>query len=97
MKIKYLRLSKEEKKEVRDKFYKTPKGKRLKKYTNMSLIFNFLLLIYAIYFIIDTYINKGHRFYYIYGFLFVALSIIMIISIRNIRIKMINNYVVNKK
>ena len=96
MKIKYYRLSKEERKEYRDKYYATSKGKILKKNTAISYVTSILLLIYSIYSYIDTYINHLSKWYYAYNTLLLVISIIMIISIHNLRIRAINNYIIKK-
>ena len=96
MKIKYYRLSKEEQKDYRTRFYNTNKGKNLKKYTKISYITTFLLLIMGIYNILDTYFNHLSKYYYYYGALIIILSIIMLFSIHRLRIKAINNYIVKK-
>ena len=96
MKIKYYRLSKEERKEYKNKFYATKKGKNLKKFTTGSYIASFALLFFGIYYIIDTYINKGNVFYYYYAALIIIISIIMIISNHKLRIEKINDYIVKK-
>ena len=96
MKIKYYRLSKEERKEYRNKFFKTKNGKRVNKYSIISYVCSILLLLLGIYYILDTYFNKANKLYYYYAALIIVISIIMIVSIHKLRINKINDYIVKK-
>ena len=96
MKIKYYRLSKEERKEYKDKFYKTKAGKKLKKYSTISYVADILLIILGIYYIIDTYINKTNKLFYYYGALVIVLGLILTISVYKLRVNKINDFIVKK-
>ena len=96
MKIKYYRLSKEERKQYRDKFYATKKGKTFKKYTGYSYLMCILLVAFSIYYVIDAYINKLSKWYYIYASILLIISIIMALSVRKVRVTKINDYIVKK-
>ena len=96
MKIKYYRLSKEERKDYTKKYFKTKKGQNFKKYSRISLICSVILFGFGIYYFIDTYINHMSKWYYMYGSILLIISIIMIVSIHNLKIKIINNYIVKK-
>lgn len=96
MKIKYYRLSKEERKEYRNKFYSTTKGKNIRKFTSISYVMDILLLITGVYYILDTYFNKGNKLYYYYAALIIVIAIIMFVSVHKLRINKINDYIVKK-
>lgn len=97
MKIKYLRMSKKEKKEVKDKFYATDAGKRLKKSLKFPNICGILTTIFGVFLLIDAIINKLKIFDYIYAFVTLGFGIFFIIASRKIFVKRINAYVTMRK
>ena len=96
MKIKYLRLTKEEKKQVQNDFYNTELGKEFKKYINISIIMNILLIIIGIYYILDTVIKKGNVGYYYFSSVLIIIAIIFLFFIYKAKVKKYNDFVIKK-
>lgn len=92
MKVKYLRLNKEERKEARDKFFATEQGIKSKKSLNRSLICSILCMLFSIYLLIDAFKNTHETFDYIYGVCIAIISIMMFMFYLKIRVTVINNY-----
>ena len=93
--LKYYSLSKEEKKELKNKFYETDTGKDVKFHLNRLLITGIFGLIFGIILII---INKS-IWEIVLGVSLIILSLFFIISSFWVRINKINDYLVktNKK
>ena len=97
MKIKYLRLTKEQRKKVKETYYNTPKGKALKSKLRLVLVSIIGLIICAIAILIDAIINKGSTWDYIYAACLGLIAICFIVVSYNLRIKRLNNYLINNK
>ncbi len=95
LKVKYLRMNKEERKEVKQKYYETSLGKYIKKKLISSFICGILCIGFGIYFLITT---KDAKFIdYFYNISLVLIGFAFIIAIRKIEIKKINEYVIKNK
>ena len=97
MKIKYLRLNRNEKKAVKEKFYQTSIGKYIKKKLRSALICALLCIIFAIYLIIDAFVNDLTIVDKFYGFAILTIGVAFLIIHRKIFIKKINEYVIKNK
>lgn len=97
MKIKYLRLSKEERKKINIKYFNTEKGKYIKKNLQNSLICGILCIFYGIYMLIDSILNKITFLNMFYSISIIVFGIILVIVTHIIKIKKLNNYVVKNK
>ncbi len=97
MKVKYLRLSKDEQKKVQEKFYSTEEGRLVKKYTRISLIMGLSLIGFAVYFSLDAYFNHLSKLYYLYSAILVVIAFIFIFAVRNLRVTKLNNTIIKKK
>lgn len=96
MKVKYLRLSKKERKEIKQKYYETETGKYVKKKLNSALICSALCIAASLYIIIDAFINNLSIIEKIYGFVILFIGFCLLIANKRIFIKKINEYVIKK-
>ena len=96
MKVKYLRLSKEERKKYRDEFYQTDEGKKVKKNLRQSLICNILCLLISIYLIYDAFFKSISLMNKIYGISLFVLCIIGLFVYRKVYVRRVNQYVTKK-
>ncbi len=97
MKVKYLRLSKLDKKKAQKLFYETDKGIIIRKNLRNANICSILSILYIIY-LLWEYIFKNRLF--INLFLAITLTIFVITSFivsRKIFVKAINQYVIDNK
>ena len=97
MKVKYLRLSKKERKETKEKFYKTTNGKYVKKKLTSALVCSILCIGGAIYLIFDAFANNLSLIEKTYGIMVLLIGIILLIARRKIFVKKINEYVIKTK
>lgn len=97
MKVKYLRLSKKERKEVKARYYDTNTGKYIKKKLTSALLCAIFCIICSIYLILDAFINDLTILDKIYGFMILIIGIALLIAQRKIFIKKINEYVIKHK
>lgn len=97
MKVKYLRLSKEERKKVNNKYFNTEKGKYIKKKLQISFICGVLCIMYGIYLLIDSILSKITFLNMFYSISIIVFGIILVIATHIIKIKKLNNYVVKNK
>lgn len=97
MKVKYLRLSKEERKKIKKEFYETNLGMYVKKKLTSALICSIFCLIMALYLIIDAFVRDLSLMEKVYGFFILIVGIILIITYRKISVKKINEYLTKKK
>lgn len=97
MKVKYLRLSKEERKKVNNKYFNTEKGKYIKKKIQISFICGVLCIMYGIYLLIDSILNKITFLNMFYSISIIVFGIILVFATHIIKIKKLNNYVVKNK
>ena len=97
MKIKYLRLSKDEKKNIKKDFLETKKGSIINKHLRNSKICAILCFAYAIFLIVEYIIEKNSIFNIISALLLIAFGIFCFIYSHRIFVKSVNDYLVNKK
>ena len=97
MKIKYLRLSREEKKLVKQNFYKTNAGKNVKKHLTNALVCSIFCIGISIYIIVDAFIQNVSFWNKIYGFFILGFGIAGIVAYHKIFFKKINEYVIKSK
>ncbi|MBQ6840765.1 MAG: hypothetical protein IJO63_01455 [Bacilli bacterium] len=97
MKVKYLRLSKEERKKVKEKYYQTETGKYVKKKLISSLICAIGCLLFSAYLITDAFINNLSTFEKVYGFMILIVGMFLLIAYRKIYVRKINEYVIKNK
>lgn len=93
MKNMYQRMSKIEKKDILNKYKKTPKGKYIIGKLRNLLIIGIISYIYAVYLFISS---KNVWDYISAGTLFIGGCIFIISSIK-LKIRNLNNYIINKK
>lgn len=98
MKIKYLRLSKKERKEARERYFATESGARNKKRINVSLICSILCMLFSVYLIIDAFIGKQNTVWdKIYGFSILIIGFGMFLFYFKLRTRLVNDYLTKKK
>ena len=97
MKIKYLRLSKDEKKKINKEFLETNKGKNINKNLRNARICAILCFVYSIYLIIEYFVKKTTIFDIISAVVIVLFGIFSIIYAHKIFVKSVNDYLINKK
>lgn len=96
-KYKYQRLSKEEKKDAKLKFYQTELGIELKSKFKRILIYSIILILFGIYLIIEAYIKKDSIAQYIYGSIVTLFGIAFLISRSYIIMKKVNDFITKPK
>ncbi len=96
LKNKYQRMTKEEKKELRTKFFNTDEGKLFKKRITRVLIFGVIAFIYSIYLFIDNYTTINSIWIYTIAITVFIASIIFIIGYFKVSNKTYNNYAIKK-
>ena len=97
MKIKYLRLSKNERKKVKNEFYSTNKGSIIRKNLNNARICAILCLIYATYILIEHFIKDNSVSNIVLSITVFIFGIGMLIYAHKIYLKSVNEYVVKNK
>lgn len=97
MKIKYNRLSKENKIKYKKEYYQTNEGKYVKRKLLSALVCGILCLIISIYLLIDAYISHLGIWQYIYGSCVFVFGIMFIIFYFKILITKLNIYVIKNK
>lgn len=97
MKIKYLRLTKKERKEVKQNFYQTKQGIYLKKKLNMVIFSAISLILISIYLIIEAFIKDISIMQYIYAFTILFFGVIFLTSYFKIKITKLNDYITKPK
>lgn len=95
-KYKYQRLTKEEKKDAKEKFYQTELGINLKQKFKRILIYSIALIIFGIFLIINTYIKKDSNINYIYASLLIIFGIFFLIARRYVIIIKVNDFITKK-
>lgn len=95
LKVKYLRLDKDKRKEVKQKYYETSLGKYVKKKLISSFICGILCIGIGIYLLISTKDSKFIDYFYNISILLIGIG--FIIAIRKIEVKKINEYVIKNK
>ena len=95
MKNKYQRMTKEEKKKVRNRYYKTEKGRNQKNRLIRLFICGVLGTLFAIYMIIDGYLKGTINIWiWIVSIILLLFSITFIVSSIYLRGKCLNLYAV---
>lgn len=97
MKVKYLRLSKKERKKAKDKFYQTENGKFVKKKLTYALVCAVLCTVMAIYITAEAFIINSSTWDKAYGICLLIIGIILLIAYRKIYVKKINDFITSKK
>ena len=95
LKVKYLRLDKEKRKEVKQKYYETSLGKYVKKQLVSSFICGVLCIGIGIYLLISTKDPKFIDYFYNISRLLIGCGFIF--SIKKLEVKKINEYVIKNK
>ena len=95
LKVKYLRLDKEKRKEVKQKYYETSLGKYVKKQLISSFICGVLCIGIGIYLLISTKDPKFIDYFYNISILLIGFEFIF--AIKKIEVKKINEYVIKNK
>ncbi len=97
IKTKYQRLNREEKKEAREKFYKTEFGQSLKPRFTRLLVVSILLFIYAIVLLLEAIIKHGSIWGYISSLIIFIFAIVFLIGRQKVISQKVNNYLIKKK
>lgn len=95
LKVKYLRLDKDKRKEVKQKYYETSLGKYVKKKLISSFICGILCIGIGIYLLISTKDPKFIDYFYNINILLIGIG--FLIAIKKIEVKKINEYVIKNK
>lgn len=95
-KYKYQRLTKEEKKDAKEKFYQTELGINLKQRFKRILIYSIALIIFGIFLIINTYIKKDSNINYIYASLLIIFGIFFLIARSYVIMIKVNDFITKK-
>lgn len=91
MKTKYQRMTKNEKKEIQDKYYKTENGKAMKNRLTRLLITGTMGILFSLYLFYTNYTNDGNNIWeYILSSILLVASIIFIIGSFKIKYKVLN-------
>jgi len=95
MKNKYQRMNKEEKKNIKNKYYATTEGKAMHNRLIRLLIIGFMGILFGIYLIYSNYTQDGNNIwqYILAGMLMVA-SLVFIIGSIKIKGKVLNKYAI---
>ncbi len=96
LKNKYQRMTKEEKRNLKQEFYATSEGKATKFRFLRVLIIGILCIVYAVIMSIDTYLHGDSFMFYIYSSFTALAGIIFIFSIIIINGKALNRYALKK-
>lgn len=96
-KYKYQRLSKEEKKEAKTKFYETEQGKLLKQRFKRILIYSIILILFGIYMLVEAYTKKNSYAQYVYGTILIIFGIGFLISRSYVLMRKVNEYITAPK
>ena len=91
--LKYYSLTKEEKKELKNKFYQTDFGKMIK----IRLLRLFTIGVFGILFSTYLFIVAENKWNYVYATILAIASIIFIVGSFKVRIDKLNDYLVKNK
>ena len=86
IKTKYQRMSKEEQKEARKKYYSTPSGKLIKTTLRNGLICSILCFLVGAYLIYDAFFNTHKLLDQIYGIVTFVFGFLFLVSFFKIRV-----------
>ena len=95
MKNKYQRMNKEEKKNTQKFYFRTDKGKEMKKRLVRLNIFGIGLVIFSIFFMLSDYINKSVTWAtYFFSISCLVFGIVFLVGAYKVRGRVLNNYAV---
>ena len=97
LKNKYQRSTKEARKKAKEEYFNTEEGKTLKVRTTRLLIYGILLILIAMYMIIDNFINDKLIIYYTYSVFLLIFAFIFIYGRHYVLVKNINSFMVQNK
>lgn len=97
MKIKYLRLTNEEKAKVRKKYFDTKAGLNVRKFLSMSMLCSVFLIIISIFLCYDAFYDEFDSATLIFSVVNAFFGLFILYYTRKIYIEKINNYLVKKK
>ena len=97
MKLKYLSIDKQRRKEIRKEYFNSNFGKKIKHYLSLTLITSILCFIYSIYLIYDAFFKHISTINKTYSITVLVSSIILIIAYIRVRLIKLNDYVIKKK
>ena len=97
MKVKYLRLKKEERKAVKSEFLSTAKGEVISKNLKSARICGILCILYSIFLITSYIIKKSSIFDLVSAIAMIIFAIFTFVYANHIILKGVNNYLINKK
>ena len=97
MKLKYYALSKEKRKEVKEEYFSSDKGKKVNKSLTFALLSSIACFIYSIYLIYDAFFKTINIENKIYSFTILASAVILFIAYYKVKITKLNEYVIKKK
>ncbi len=92
-KLKYYSLTKDEKKKLKEDFYKTEFGESIKMRLNRLFIIGILGILFSIY----LFITSENKWNTIYAIILVMASLIFIGGSFSVRIQKLNDYLIKKK
>ncbi len=92
-KLKYYSLAKEEKVKIKEEFYQTEFGSKMKTRLNRLLVTGILSFIFSIY----LFISHTNNWEIITGITLLCASFVFVIASFKIRIRKINDFLVKKK
>ena len=95
MKNKYQRMNKQEKKDIREKYYKTEDGKTMYNRLTSLLITGSMGIIFALYLTYSNYTKDGNNIWeYLIAAILLIASIIFIIGSLKIKTKVLNKFAI---
>lgn len=97
MKNKYQRLNKKEKEQIKKEFYNTELGKTLNIRLTRLLFTGLIGILFSLYIIANDYKNKISWMTWFLSIPLLIFSLIFIFMSFKLRIKNLNDYVINKK
>jgi hypothetical protein len=97
LKNKYQRMSKEERKNLREEYYQTKYGRQNKSRFLRVIIISVFCLFYSIYMGIENYLDKKAIMMFIYCIGLFITGMVMLIACIRIRNQALNNYALKKK
>ncbi len=93
----YLKMSKEEKRFAREKYYKTESGKINKGRFSRLLLCGILSIIYALFLIVDGIIKKSSFWVYIFAAFIIVFGIVFLVGRHKILIRNMNSFLKKNK
>ena len=95
MKNKYQRMSKEEKKALQEKFYKTEKGKDMKKRLLRLRIIGFIGMLFAVFLVVSSYFSKELNWAtWLMSIILMACSVTYFVSSFVLKGKVLNDFAI---